>query len=173
MNNSFSEEQQQLLMNIGAALLLCQLMEHPLDLFCELASASVVSVDLLEKLNEGTRRKTVGQMLGSLSQAVEVDPEIEHKLTSFLDHRNALVHRLESEGRSLNTPQGRKKLSAFLEQLLAELQWLRHSLPGLLLAWSRYAGMEDVYNRTYGQFPSEYLDMVDRFEFSTKDHAAS
>ena|GEM_PF-2580979 len=171
MDNSFSEEQQQLLMYIGTTLLLCQMLERPLDLFCELAAASVVSVDLLEGLDEATRRKTVGQMLRKLSHAVEVDPEIENKLLSFLDLRNTLVHRLDCEGRSLDTPQGRENLGTFLAQLLDEVNWLLHALPGLLLAWSRYAGIEEVYTQSFGQLPREYLDIIDRYEFFQKRHS--
>ena len=58
MTTLFSEEQQNLLMNIGAVLLICQAMEPLLDSFCELASASVVTLDLLEGLDAETAEVT-------------------------------------------------------------------------------------------------------------------
>lgn len=91
MTTLFSEEQQNLLMSIGAVFVICQAVEPLLDFFCELTSASVVTLDLLEGLSAETRRKTVGQMLNKLRNAVRVDPQIESMLKSFLDHRNEFV----------------------------------------------------------------------------------
>jgi len=164
----FSEEQQNLLMNIGAVLLICQAVEPLLDSFCELASASVVTLNLLEGLDAETRRKTVGQMLNKLRNAVRVDPQIESMLKSFLDHRNEFVHRFANDVRNLDTPQGRQEMTAFLSKFFDELDWILHAIPGLLLAWSRRVGMEDVFNRTFRKLPKDYIDMIDRFEFLTR-----
>ena len=61
MVDSISEQKKMLLLNIGGVLLMCQLLERSLDMFCELTSASVLTVDLLDSLDAEKRRKTVGR----------------------------------------------------------------------------------------------------------------
>ncbi len=104
MVDTVSEQKKMLLMNIGGVLLMCQLLERPLDMFCELASASVLTVDLLDSLDAEKRRKTVGQMLKQLRESVDVDPELDGILQPFLEHRNEFVHRLESDARNIWIP---------------------------------------------------------------------
>ena len=104
-------------------------------------------------------------MLNKLRESVEIDPEIDRVLQSFLDHRNEFVHRLEDDNRNMDTLQGRKKLALFVSTLLDEAGWVMLTLPGLLLAWSRVAGLEDVSMRTYGALPNNLIEILDRYEF--------
>ena len=168
MVDTVSKQKNMPLLNIGGVLLMCQLLERPLDMFCELASASVLTVDLLDSLDAEKRRKTVGQMLKRLRESVDVDPELDGILQSFLEHRNEFVHRLENDDRNMDTPQGRQELARFVSTLLDEVGWLMLSLPGLLLAWSRVAGLEDVFMRTYGALPDNLIEMLDRYKFRPK-----
>ncbi len=173
MDARFTVEQQQLLMKVGAVLVTCQVLERPLDVFCELASSSRITSEILGDLDAEARRRTVGQMLQKLRAAVGIDPEIDDMLQRFLDDRNALVHRLESAGRSLETPEGRRMLDAFLNRLLGEIGWLTVALPGLLLAFARHAGLEKAYTALFEALPREHAQDLDRFEFVVRKPASS
>ena len=132
--STITENERHLLAQIGLSLVAVQateaLIRHSLRYV--LPAGGRLTLESLELESRDERKKTLGQFLKELRRRVDLDDEFDRYLDDFLEHRNILVHRLESVW-SIGDPATEQTLRAFLDRVL----WLNRGVMRVFLALNR------------------------------------
>src|ERR1700720_1052162 len=107
MSHTDDENMRVLWTNIGAALVACQTAEKLINVSLRslFPKEPIRTVEMLDRLNEEYRRKTLGYFIRALRERVGIDEQFDALLGDFLEHRNTLVHDLAGvPGHSFFTP---------------------------------------------------------------------
>jgi hypothetical protein len=123
-----------------------------------------LDIFLLETQTNAERKKTLGYFIGELRKRVGLDPDFEAKLTSFLEHRNTLAHRLDDvPGWELGAEAGFNETRAFLTSLIKDSHELLMIFAALVRAWQREA-MPDAqfpHDEAVAQMTERYAPLLD------------
>jgi hypothetical protein len=116
---------EEVLLLIGSLLINIQSAERIIDVSIAwaLADHSLKTTDDLFRLEEGQRRRTIGQLFSHIKKNNELDENVNLLFERFLDHRNIFVHRLRDvPGFDLDTTEGLKAAQSFLTTVVFETQ---------------------------------------------------
>jgi len=95
-----------------------------------------------------TQKQTLGIFIFMLKKKMDLNPQFEEILTTYLEHRNRLVHGLTDDQEfCFNNPTGRKNIRAFLILLQNEQDVIAKTLVGFLMLWAdpeKYADLSKV-----------------------------
>lgn len=84
---------ERVLIEIGKALLLCQVVEQRLNILVHYVFRDS-SLSAIEILRDTRRKHTLGPLIEKLSKRVIVHPDFDALLSDFLEHRNTFIHNL-------------------------------------------------------------------------------
>lgn len=146
MNDAEIQDMRTLCTNIGAAIIACQMAEKCINLTMQwlFPKEPIRTVEMLERLNEQHRRKTLGQFIYALRERVGLAPEFDMLLGDFLEHRNTLVHDLlRVPEHSLSTPEGFVRMNQYVLQTVLEANRLTKIFAAFIDAWTEQVGMRD------------------------------
>jgi hypothetical protein len=133
-------------MNIGAAIIACQTAEKCINLTMQwlFPKEPIRTVEMLERLDEQHRRKTLGQFIYALRERVGLAPEFDTLLGDFLEHRNTLAHDLlRAPGHSFSTPEGFELVNQYVLQTVQQANRLTQIFVAFTDAWTEQVGMRD------------------------------
>ncbi|HEY4941861.1 MAG TPA: hypothetical protein VII56_10565 [Rhizomicrobium sp.] len=167
-----TEEEKGLLTNVGVTLLIVQSTEKLLRFVLQhcLPGSEAVSLEDLERSDEKMRKKTLGQFLGILRERVDLDDQFDAILSTFLDCRNILAHRIEEiPGWNLYTSDGQKAGNNFLNRTTEAAMFITKIFAGLMSAWSKQVGLEGAVTKEEKKWLAEidarYTPAVDTIFF--------
>lgn len=160
MNEAEIQDMRTLCTNIGAAIIACQTVEKCINLTMKgvFPKEPIRTVEMLERLDEQHRRKTLGQFIHALRSRVGLAPEFDTLLESFLEHRNTLAHDLlRVPSHLFSTPEGFVRMNQYVLQTAQEANRLTQIFAALIDAWTEQVGMRDkllqdqpeVYNSSF------------------------
>jgi hypothetical protein len=120
-----------LLKLIGFTLLYTQLAEHIIKRCIRYFRVPGLSLEALEAAEQKERKSTLGHFLTQLRKHVEVAPDFDAKLDTFLQGRNDLVHNFfEITNIKFLMGEGQEKAYHFLKQLKKDTQHVVRVLHG-------------------------------------------
>jgi hypothetical protein len=137
---------------VGKTLLEVQLAEQQIKICLDyfLPIGDPLSIEEIEALDAGSRKRTLGTLVGHMRQRIVVAKEFDDKLTTFVDDRNALAHRFLSVERvTLSTDDGLKKGIEFLKSLSAQALDVRSTIQGLMRAIDDAPASDDEEEKRY------------------------
>jgi hypothetical protein len=136
--HSVSEDEKDILLRMGIALLQIQLTEGLIRSVMQLVlpKTSPLTYDLLQQQKQLEMKKTLGHFLRELRKRVDLDDRFEVILLDFLDKRNTFVHRIfEVPQFSLQSVEGRQHARNFLDSLMKQSVTLQKVFCGLIRSW--------------------------------------
>jgi hypothetical protein len=102
---------------LGMCLATCQLIEHYIahSFLLGVSKRQKKQYETINDLVAGWKRKTLGNMIKSMEEAWEIDPDLKANLEIFLANRNRFIHGITTEDRfNIRTHWGREELMTFL-----------------------------------------------------------
>ena len=164
-------EQKDLLMRIGFALILVQSAEQHIR-FCMtyvLQKDSPLTLAKFEKQTKEERRKTLGYFMNELRKRADLDENFGALLEEFLEERNILVHSLDDiPGWSLQTTEGRKIASAFVNSFIGKAIEVLKVFMGLFRSWQEQANIDvsvPAAGELFAEIDTDYKSLVDDLFF--------
>lgn len=147
------------LARIGEALLFIQNVESALRFvmtFVIQKGPGGLDLEKWEMQTSAEREKTIGYFLSQLRFRADVEPDIDARLSAFLDIRNQLVHRLhEVPGWGLEEDTSIEASNDFLTEVLANCFFVYFWLNGLIRSWAKQNDFRTQYD------DDEILQMID------------
>lgn len=129
------------LARIGEALLFVQNVESAFRFvmtFVIQKGQSGLDLEKWEVQTSAEREKTIGYFLSQLRFRADVEPQIDARLSAFLDTRNQLVHRLdEVPGWGLEDDSSIGASNDFLTEVLANSFFVYFWLNGVTRSWAK------------------------------------
>ena len=132
---------------VGDALLHIQTLEFVLSrcLTCVFPPEAEMTTDRLYALDAQNQSKTLGQLLKTLRNTVEIEPEFDSRLRNYLEKRNLFVHGLFLDERfDFNTDEGCGKLTAFLDDVYDDVEYLRTVFTAVYAQWRKALDGEEL-----------------------------
>jgi hypothetical protein len=100
-----------------------------------------------EAQSKAEREKTIGYFLNQLRFRVDVEPQIDARLSTFLNIRNQMVHRLEEvPGWGLEDEASLRISNDFLTEVFANCFFVYFWLSGVTKSWATQAGFTTQYD---------------------------
>jgi hypothetical protein len=126
--------QLEFLARIGVALLQIQQTERVLKTCTRHVLGRLGTTwEMIEAQGEVERNKTLGQLLVELRKRINVNPEFDDVLKSFLQDRNTFIHNLSKVPHfSLESDEGMKAGLDFISKLTQRAEHVRNVLAGLV-----------------------------------------
>lgn len=158
-----SKEQKDVLYRVGATLLLIQSTERIIDTCLQLAlPGTPLTLERMTRERNQHSKPTLGQFFRKLRQRVDLHPQFDALLDSYLERRNTLIHRLdEIPGWSLGCPEGREVALSFLDCLIRLDDTVRGVFIGLLHAWQMQQGWEIPVDQSIEAIARRYRPLID------------
>lgn len=154
--------QDDVLKTLGLAVITGQGVEHVLSscLTYSLHGEPLQTVEQVRLLLERHSKATLGRLLKTLRERVDLHPTFDDKLDRFLQHRNIIAHRLHDVpgGLDLHSNEGRGRLKAFLLQYLEDGQTLSMVFLGILRGWAIQEGIAIPNEHHLSQRMQDHLD---------------
>jgi len=124
MNNTeYSQDEEDLLAQIGITLLLVQDLEHLMSHCLKMIFGDKTIIRLDDLFGED--RRNLGRLIKTLQKSVDLSSKFEHLLETVLEKRNLFVHRLrQQEWFDTQTEHGRMEVWKFVHDFYYELEEL-------------------------------------------------
>ena len=123
----------------------------------------------LEKRTREERKKTLGYFLNELRKRADLDENFDALLEEFLDERNILVHSVDDvPGWSLQTTEGRKIASAFVDGFIEKTVEILKVFMGLIRSWQEQENIEVSVpgaDEFVAEIDADYKTLVDDLFF--------
>ncbi len=134
MNGNSQSDNERILQLVGAIVLTSQDVEHCLKVALPFVASKDASLGAALRRHEKLKRRPLGDLVGSLTQASSLEPpDLKQYLAQLVDDRNRLVHHFnETYGQSLATG-NYKDVIASLEAQLVGLRSFRTGTEQLAL----------------------------------------
>lgn len=162
--SGYGPEQDDVLKTLGLAVLAGQGVEHLMSncLTFPLHGEPLQTVEQLQTLFERHSKATLGQLLNSLRQRVDLHPTFDGQLGRFLQYRNVITHRLHDVpgGLDLHSDEGRRRLKTFLLQYMDDGRKVSMVLLGVLHAWARQEGIDIPGEQHLSRHMQDHLDTI-------------
>ncbi len=164
-------EQKDVLMRIGAALVFVQSAEQVIRLcmIFVLQKDSPLTIEKLEKQTREERKKTLGYFLGELRKRADLDESFDALLEEFLEERNILVHNVDDvPGWNLQTTEGRKIASAFVDGFIRKTVEILKVFAGLIRSWQEQTNFDvsvPTAEEFFAEIDTDYKSLVDDIFF--------
>jgi hypothetical protein len=153
---------------VGAAVISCQRVEK-LMAFCLthlFPDESILSAEMLGRVDEQNRKRWLGKLDCELRKRVEYRGVLGEEISSFIKHRNDLVHDLTRATAHGFTPEGIAEMKAFAFNTGSEAIVLGGIFIGLIQAWKKQQGLPISDNSEIGTFIREFLGpSFDKIDF--------
>lgn len=140
-----TETQEHVLTVIGETLYMIQMAEDAIQNCCTYVFQD--ESDLLEKLyskEKQDRKRTLGQIVSVVRKQVEVHPQFDVMLTTFVDKRNFFVHTMFNDAEfGLQSDELCKRTEEFLLDLQDYAWNIQNIFLGCLMNWMRQSGVHE------------------------------
>jgi hypothetical protein len=160
--SGYNPLQDDVLKTLGLAVITGQGVERLMStcLTFPLHGAPLLTVEHLSDLLRRHSKATLGQLLNSLRQRVDLHPAFDDQLDRFLQYRNVIAHRLHDVpgGLDLHSDEGRGRFKAFLLQYMDDGQNVSMVLLGVLREWARQEGIDLPGDHHLSQRMQDHLD---------------
>lgn len=161
-----TESQKHVFSTVGETLYMIQLAEHAIKMCGEIVFREQKNFSL-EKLYSGRqkdRKRTLGQILSELRKIVNIHPQFDLILKSFVEKRNFFAHNIfNNQNYGLTSDDACKQTEQFLLELQDDAWKVQNVFMGCLLHWTKENGI-------YEHFPEElkqhkHLEQVQKQPF--------
>ncbi len=149
-----TDTQKHVFSTIGETLYMIQLAEHAIKLCGDFAFSGQKNFSL-EKLysnQKKDRKRTLGQLLTELRKIVNIHPQFDSILKSFVEKRNFFAHNIFNDPNyGLVSDETCKQTEGFLLDLQDDAWNVQNVFMGVLLYWAKVNGI-------YEHFPKEFKE---------------
>ena len=166
-----NDEQKDVLMRMGAALVLVQSTEQLIRLCMTyvLQKDSPLTIEKYEKQTREERKKTLGYFLGELRKRADLDEHFDALLETFLEERNILVHSVDDiPGWNLSTLEGCNIAGAFVDRFIRKTIEVHKVFLGLMRAWQEESKIDTPLPlgcKFFAEIDADYKTRVDDLFF--------
>lgn len=162
VQSGYKPAQDDALRTLGLAVIVGQGVEHLMStcLTFPLHGEPLQTKEQMEGLLAKHSKATLGQMLKTVRQKVDLHPTFDEQLDRFLQNRNIIAHRLHDVpgGLDLHSDEGRARLKAFLTRYMEDGETLSMVFLGVLRAWTVEVGIDLPNEHHLSKRMKQHLD---------------
>jgi hypothetical protein len=167
-----NEEQKAICMRIGFALILVQHVEALLEfsLGFVLPKIDPRTIERLFDQKKSGRKVTLGLFLRELRKRAELEDTFDDLLASFLENRSVLAHHVaETDSWNLNSGDGLKMATYFVDGVIAQAGEIRNVLLALIVSWREEVRREAPVPQNLDQIRATYSRLVNHIFFEEEE----